>query len=196
MMARSVVKHPWDQELQLWELIFIKRDKQATIPALYGFSNAGKLVNSSEDEWVSSTGITDYRVRKSTKRFSDLNYAEWSNLPQDLKTVHPKSQEFQEKERILRSSERRPTNPVQEEAWELCQQGEHTWMIPHSEYDGAAFERTVWFDEDTVCDMRRCYFCRYVAILKDEGGAPFFPDPVQEEPELVPEPDERLPSGK
>jgi len=94
-MALGTVKHPWDEELQLWALIFIKKETLATIPPRYGFSKNQKLVDHRDPAWVGSTGITDYRVRKSKKRFLGLDYGEWSNLPQDLKSVHPKCEEYQ-----------------------------------------------------------------------------------------------------
>ncbi len=94
-MALGTVKHPWDEELQLWTLIFIKKETLATIPPRYGFSQSQKLVDHRDPAWVGSTGITDYRVRKSKKRFLGLDYGEWSNLPQDLKSVHPKYEEYQ-----------------------------------------------------------------------------------------------------
>ena len=94
-MARGTVKQPWDEELQLWALIFIKKETLATIPPRYGFSQNQKLVDHRDPAWVGSTGITEYRVRKSKKRFLGLDYGEWSNLPQDLKSVHPKCEEYQ-----------------------------------------------------------------------------------------------------
>jgi hypothetical protein len=94
-MALGTVKHPWDEELQLWALIFIKKETLARIPPRYGFSQSQKLVDHRDPAWVGSTGITEYRVRKSKKRFLGLDYGEWSNLPQDLKSVHPKFEEYQ-----------------------------------------------------------------------------------------------------
>ena len=94
-MALGTVKHPWDEELQLWALIFIKKETLATIPPRYGFSKNQKLVDHRDPAWVGSTGITEYRVRKSKKRFLGLDYGEWSNLPQDLKSVHPKCEAYQ-----------------------------------------------------------------------------------------------------
>ena len=191
-MARSAVKHPWDEELQLWTLIFIKKEKQATIPARWGFSDAGKLVDSSADEWANSTEITDHRVRKSKKRFQGIKYPEWHILPQDLRMVHLKYQEYQEQERRLRLQERLPTTPIQEEAWELCGQGNHDWMVLQPKYDGVAFQRTAWIEGLTVFDMRKCYACGYVTILQDDGGAPFFSGSIQGKPDSVPDPDIRI----
>ena len=94
-MALGPVNHPWDEELQLWALIFIKKETLATIPPRYGFSKNQKLVDHRDPAWVGSTGITEYRVRKSKKRFLGLDYGEWSNLPQDLQSVHPKFGEYQ-----------------------------------------------------------------------------------------------------
>lgn len=99
-MARGEVVHPWEEEVQLWELVFIKRDvPEYRIPSQRRFSDEGvleKVVNRDRDVWEDTSGkrITDYRVVKSKKRWFTLSYPEWRILPRALQQVHPRHLEY------------------------------------------------------------------------------------------------------
>ena len=93
-MPRGPVIHPWDEEVQLWKLMFIEKERLYRIPVQYKFPDSGLLASYRDYDtrsWEALGGarITEDRVKKSKKRWLGLNFAEWSNLPGDLKTVHP-----------------------------------------------------------------------------------------------------------
>ena len=178
-MARPKNIRPWAEEVQIWDLMYVKREPAAQIPANYEFSKRGELVRvipwdgkleAGDGKWIS-----DYRVRESRKRFDGLDLAEWSDLSIELQTVHPKCQEYQQERRRLAALEKEPSTPIQREAWELCQVRNHDWMMPHTRFEGVAFENTVWFEDDAVIQVQKCYFCEEEIRQEDPGGAPFFP---------------------
>ena len=179
MMARTQNTRPWAEEVQLWDLMYVKQEPAAQISARYEFSGSGELVTviyrDNIPEFGNGKWISDYRVRQSKKRFLALSLAEWRSLPMELQTVHPKCQEYQQERRRLAALEREPSTPIQREAWELCQEGNHDWMMPHTRFEGVAFENKVWFEGDTVIQVRKCYFCSQETRLADPQGAPFFP---------------------
>jgi len=74
-MARGTVQPPWDEEVAIWEALFIKKEPLYTMPP--------------------SLGLTEYRLRKSKKRFPKLSFAEWSHLPGPLQQVHPCYREYE-----------------------------------------------------------------------------------------------------
>jgi hypothetical protein len=73
---------------------------------------------------------------------------------------------------------RQPATPLQQEAWEKCQQGDHSWMIGSSVFDGHAFtesrrqETPEETEEEPPEEKGRpivrytytCYFCGYQSI--------------------------------
>ena len=81
------------------------------------------------------------------------------------------------------SLEKRPTTPIQREAWELCRRGDHGWMVPHTKFDGVAFEAGAWVEGNTVYEARRCYFCGETVSSQDFGGAPFYSGMLGEKPD-------------
>ncbi len=179
MMARSKNIRPWPEEVQLWDLMYVKREPAAQIPANYEFSKRGELVTAitwdDKPEPGDGKWISDYRVRQGRKRFRELDLAEWSGLSIELQTVHPKCQEYWQERRRLAALEKEPSTPIQREAWELCQIRNHDWMMPHTRFEGVAFENTVWFEGDAVIQVQKCYFCEEEIRQEDPGGAPFFP---------------------
>ena len=172
--------------MQLWERIFIKKEPTNHIPARFEFSENGELVMilRPDGDRPSSGGmwISDYRVRESKKRFRELSYAEWDLLPSGLQTVHPEYREYLEERRKLVSSKKRPTTPIQAEAWGLCANGDHSWMIPRSRFDGVAFEAAAWIEGNTVYEARKCYCCDERVSTEDPGGAPFYSGKLDEKP--------------
>ncbi len=92
-MARTKNPRLWAEEIQLWNLMYVKRERAAQIPANYEFSKRGELVTvipwDGKLEAGNGKWISDYRVRQSRKRFDELDLAEWSGLPIELQTVHP-----------------------------------------------------------------------------------------------------------
>lgn len=186
-MARGVVAHPWEEEVKLWLLIFIKKEAISRIQANYQFADNGELVSIWGRDDNGAT-ITEYRANKTKKRFNSLPFEEWTLLPEALKTVHPEYSRYQEEERRIRSADKRPTTPIQEKAYKRCQDGDHDWMRGYGEFDGAAFERVAWIDGDTVFDMTRCYFCGHTEIREARGGAPYYSGPLQMTPDSIPEP--------
>jgi len=100
-MAKGKVIPPWEEEVQLWELLFIKREPISRVPSQYKFSSAGRLesvVNFDRDSWEDLSGrrITEDRARKSKKRFLELSYPEWTELTRPLRAVHPECSEYME----------------------------------------------------------------------------------------------------
>jgi hypothetical protein len=73
---------------------------------------------------------------------------------------------------------RQPATPLQQEAWEKCQEGDHSWMIVSSVFDGHAFteSRRLETPEESEQDPPEekgrpivrhtytCYFCGYQSI--------------------------------
>lgn len=179
MMARTKNTRPWSEEVQLWDLMYIKQEPAAQIPAKYEFSERGELVTvvyrDGQPEPGNGRWISDYRLRQNRQRFRGLDLAQWSCLPVELQTVHPKCQEYQQERRRLAALQREPSTPIQRDAWELCQVRNHDWMMPYTKFEGVAFENTVWFEGDTVIQVRKCYFCGEEIRLEDPGRAPFFP---------------------
>jgi hypothetical protein len=85
-MARGRVKHPWEEEVEIWDLLSIKGEALYRLPA--------------------HTNFTEYRLNKSKKRFENLSYSEWTDLPENLQKVHPKSLEYTEERRKEAVSDR------------------------------------------------------------------------------------------
>ena len=141
-MGRGKVKHPWAEEVQLWELMFIKKEPAKFIQSGYQFSADGKLETIIRTDEITQnrlvSWITDYRLRESKKRFLGLSYAEWALLPVLLQTEHPKRPEYTEERKYLVPSQERPTTPIQWEAWERCQNKDHSWMALQNKFDGVA----------------------------------------------------------
>ncbi len=179
MMARPKNIRLWAEEVQLWDLRYVKQEPALQIPANYEFSKRGELVTvipwDGKPEAGDGKWISDHRVRQSRKRFDELDFAEWSSLPNELQTVHPKCQEYQQERRRLAALEREPSTPIQRKAWELCQVRNHDWMMPHTRFEGVAFENSVWFEGVAVIQVQKCYFCGEEIRMEDPGGAPFFP---------------------
>lgn len=69
------IKPLWDEELCIWDLLFVKNEALYLIPTRLHF--------------------TEYRLRQSKKRFLRLNYGEWLTLPPSLKEVHPNKIEYE-----------------------------------------------------------------------------------------------------
>jgi len=88
-MARGRVKHPWEEEVKIWDLLSIKGEPLYLLPA--------------------RTEFTEYRLNKSKKRFKNLSYSEWTDLPENLQKVHPNSLEYAEERRKETTSDRRPS---------------------------------------------------------------------------------------
>ena len=88
-MARGSVKHPWEDELKIWELLFIKGEPLYLLPT--------------------KTEFTEYRLNKSKKRFKDLSYSEWTLLPENLRHVHPNGSKYAEVRGKEAASDRQPS---------------------------------------------------------------------------------------
>ena len=88
-MARGSVKHPWEDELKIWELLFIKGEPLYLLPT--------------------KTEFTEYRLNKSKKRFKTLSYSEWTLLPENLQHVHPRCTEYAEELGKEAASNRQPS---------------------------------------------------------------------------------------
>lgn len=86
-MARGSVKHPWEDELKIWELLFIKGEPLYLLPT--------------------KTEFTEYRLNKRKKRFKDLSYSEWTLLPGNLRLIHPNYSEYAEGRGKVEASDRR-----------------------------------------------------------------------------------------
>ena len=116
MMARPKNTRPWAEEVQLWDLMYVKQEPAAQIPANYEFSKRGESVTvipwDGKPEPGNGKWISDYRVRQSEKRFLALSLTEWSSLPVELQTVHPKGQEYQQERRHLAALEKEPSTPI------------------------------------------------------------------------------------
>ena len=85
-MARGRIKHPWEDELKIWELLFIKGEPLYLLPT--------------------KTGFTEYRLNKSNKRFKNLSYSEWTLLPENLRHIHPVYSESAKGEGKVEASDR------------------------------------------------------------------------------------------
>jgi len=88
-MARGRVNHPWEDELKIWELLFIKGEPLYLLPT--------------------KTEFTEYRLNKSKKRFKNLSYSEWTLLPENLQKVHPQSLKYAHERREEAASDRQPS---------------------------------------------------------------------------------------
>lgn len=64
--------------------------------------------------------------------------------------------------------QRKPTSPLQEEAYALCRRGDHSWL------DDARFDGIAYRSEDvsdlvgslvTIKQKRTCYFCGHVEVV-------------------------------
>lgn len=138
-MAKGPVKPPWDEEVLIWETLFVKNE-----PLTRWVKNQQKF--------------TEYRLRKSKKRFLSLTFAEWSLLPPHLKPVHPRLQEYQ-----TEVNKRRPTTPLQEDAYALCTRGDHSWL-GENRFEGQAYTSEYMPEESErviglVWVKRTCWFC-------------------------------------
>ena len=61
------------------------------------------------------------------------------------------------------STKHRPTTPLQQEAWDMCQEGDHVWMTPEGEsqrYRDQAFSEVVvsLATDDRWRHTATCYF--------------------------------------
>lgn len=188
-MGRGKVRHSWAEEVQLWELMFIKKEPAKFIQSGYQFSADGKLETVIwTDEMTQNTSvswITDYRLRESKNRFLALSYAEWGLLPVLLQTEHPNRIEYSEDRKYLVPPQERPTTPIQWEAWEQCQNEDHSWMASYTKFEGVAFEGAAWIEGDTIIEAKRCYFCHKQVVSKDPGGVPYYGGVVRGKPDWV-----------
>ena len=83
MMTRPKNTRPWAEEVQLWDLMYVRQEPAAQIPARYEFSERGELVTVIYQDDISETGkwISEYQVRQNRKRFLELGFAEWTRYP-------------------------------------------------------------------------------------------------------------------
>ena len=166
-MARRASRTPWNEEIQLWRLRFIKRATIADITANWKFLD-GDLVKDNDENRSKGDAITEYRVDKSRLTFDDLTYSHWLNLPEDLQDIHPSREEYEEK-RLARPQERHPTSPLQEETWGLCHEENHDWL-QEKRFFNAAFRARQWYRRTesgqfmAFC-VHTCYWCGHEVTL-------------------------------
>ena len=79
-----------------------------------------------------------------------------------------------------------PATPIQQEAWDRCQNGDHSWMIPESKFEGQSFTRETRYESPqetaqyapeeplwptpTIRHTDTCYHCGYPRITRGSGA--------------------------
>jgi len=147
-MARGTVNEPQETKELVWEYLFIKKEPLYTLSA--------KLSRTENLE------TTEYQLRKLKKHFIELEFSEWAILPEPLKRVHRKYAEYKaEAEKCL------PRTPLQQEAYEMCSNGDHSWFND-SRFDGHAYKFEVVSEAGDnriqVLMKRTCHFCGHVDV--------------------------------
>ena len=113
-MARGTQEISWDKTVEIMLLWQLDGELHRDLPDL--------------------AGVTEYRVKEVKKWWRGLKYSDWARLPIELQLRHPEAVRF---ETLLRASSNRLLSPLQQEALNACQRGDHIWMF-HPRFEGHA----------------------------------------------------------